>query len=110
MPYNFTVTIQQPEVAVSYAPAPTSTICFSPGPAAALGPPTVPVSAPISGVEYFVYRCAPTNEHPVHHWKYYPATMSKAELPDIRSARPLFTWSSVTGQYSPVSAIGVRHE
>ncbi|KAA8906816.1 hypothetical protein FN846DRAFT_759273, partial [Sphaerosporella brunnea] len=58
--------------------------------------------------EYYVYRCAPTAEHPIAHWKFYPATMSKDELPDIRVARPVYTWSSITGEYSPVQGISVK--
>jgi hypothetical protein len=104
----YTVSVNQPGVTVSYAPAPTqTTVAFSYS--APASPPTVPIAAPIAGVEYYVYRCSPTAEHPMPHWKYYPATMSKQELPDIREARPLYTWSSVTGQYSPVNNIQVKY-
>jgi hypothetical protein len=99
----YTVTVNQPGVTVCYAPAATVSYSLS------VSPPTIPISAPVAGVEYYVYRCAPTAEHPMDHWKYYPATMIKDQLPDIRAARPLYTWSSVTGQYSPVKNIQVKY-
>jgi len=64
------------------------------------------IHIPATGIEYFVYRCAPTLEHPMDHWQFIPATTSKVALPDIRDARPLYVFSSTTGQYTPINQIG----
>ncbi|TGZ78325.1 hypothetical protein EX30DRAFT_365999 [Ascodesmis nigricans] len=52
--------------------------------------------------EYWVYYCNPTATHPFAHWKYIPVTTSYQQLPDIRQAYPLYTWSSVTGIHTKV--------
>ncbi|KAF8241700.1 hypothetical protein K440DRAFT_478022, partial [Wilcoxina mikolae CBS 423.85] len=57
--------------------------------------------------EYLVYKCAPTQANPYYHWKFYPATHPRSQLPDIRTARPLYVWSSTTGVYTPVNNIGI---
>jgi hypothetical protein len=73
------------------------------------GTPLVPIEAPVAIVEYYVYRCGPDNDHPTGSWKYFPVTMTKDQLPDIRVARPLYVWSVITGQYTPVKAIAVAY-
>lgn len=60
-----------------------------------------------SSMEYLVYRCAPTDATPFHHWRFVPAATPRAELPDVRVARPVYVWSSTTGAYTPVNHIGV---
>jgi hypothetical protein len=42
------------------------------------------------------------------HWKYFPVSLGKDELHDIRDARPLYIWNSVTGRYTVVDNINVR--
>jgi hypothetical protein len=68
-----------------------------------------PTAAPIHGLQYYVYRCAATKDHPFEHWKYYPATMGTNDLPDIRGARPLYIWSSITGRYSVIDKIAIKY-
>jgi hypothetical protein len=88
------VMYEQPGAIVCYTPPRVSNTLFG---------------GPVHGVEYYVYRCAATKDHPFAHWKYYPATMGTDELPDIRGARPLYTWSSITGCYSAVDTINVKY-
>ncbi|CCX10968.1 Similar to hypothetical protein [Tuber melanosporum Mel28]; acc. no. XP_002840039 [Pyronema omphalodes CBS 100304] len=64
-----------------------------------------PVQVALADHKYLVYRFAPTEEHPFHHWKYFPQETSQDQLPDIRIARPLYIWSSNTGEYTPVQVI-----
>jgi hypothetical protein len=53
------------------------------------------------------YRSGPDDDYTGPHWKYFPTTMSKDELPDIRIARPLYIWNGVTGDYTPIEHIRV---
>lgn len=72
--------------------------------------PAMPMApAPAATNDYLVYRCAPTLQHPFEHWKFYPSTMNQQDLPDIRVARPLYVWSTATGQYTPVTQIQVAY-
>jgi hypothetical protein len=68
---------------------------------------TIPHSAPVAAVEYYVYRSGPDDDFEGPHWKYFPTPMSKDELPDIRIARPLYIWNGVTGDYTPIDNIRV---
>jgi hypothetical protein len=61
------------------------------------------------GHHYYVYRCAPSQEHPVMHWKYFPTTISQDRLPDIREARPMYMWQSNTVRYTVVTDICVNY-
>jgi hypothetical protein len=44
------------------------------------------------------------------HMKYFPVSLGMDERHDIRDARPLYTWNSVTGRYTVVDNINVRFE
>jgi hypothetical protein len=100
MSYFSTVSVIKPGVTISYAPAPA---------AASTMPGSFPSSPTTAVVDYYVYRCAPDTDVPMHHWKFYPMSMSKDDLPDIRLARPLYTWNSTTGQYRAVEEINVKY-
>jgi hypothetical protein len=88
-------------------------IWYMPGPAAAgdiyaplpVPPAMVEESSSFHGHHYYVYRCAPSAEHPVMHWKYFPTTISKDQLLDIRKARPMYMWHSKTGRYTVITDI-----
>lgn len=56
--------------------------------------------------EYFVYYCDATYSVPYAHWKFIPTTTPQHLLPDIRFARPVYTWSSVTNLYVKVCFAG----
>jgi hypothetical protein len=93
-------------------------IWYMPGPAAAgeiydtlpVPPAMVEHSPSVRGHQYYVYCCAPSEEHPVTHWMYFPWTLSKDQLPDIREARPIHTWQLNTGRYSLVTDICLTYE
>ena len=57
--------------------------------------------------EYLVYRCAPTDSTPYHHWQFVPAAAPCTDRPDIRVARPLYVWSSTTGTFTAVNQVGI---
>jgi hypothetical protein len=69
---------------------------------------TIPNPAPVAADEYYyVYRSEPDYDFDRPHWKYFPVTLSKDELPDIREARPLYLFNGPTGEYTPIKNIQV---
>lgn len=57
--------------------------------------------------EFYVYYCEANAQVPYAHWKFVPTTTPQQQLPDIRFARPIYTWSSVTNVYIKVRFSGV---
>jgi hypothetical protein len=39
---------------------------------------------------------------------YFPATIGADEFPDIRYFQPLYIWSAITKQYTPIKTIKVK--
>jgi hypothetical protein len=93
-----------PPTSVVFRATSRTSTCSIPAP-----PTDIPTDAPYYGMEYHVYRCAPNPEHSTPHWLFMPATLRNEDLPDIRLARPLYTWSSVTKQYTRVKVIEVKY-
>ncbi|KAI5812313.1 hypothetical protein BZA77DRAFT_297044 [Pyronema omphalodes] len=93
---------QAPAQVAAVVPPFAVSIAAAPMPVAIQAP---PVQVALADHKYLVYRFAPTEEHPFHHWKYFPQETSQDQLPDIRVARPLYIWSSNTGEYTPVQII-----
>jgi hypothetical protein len=74
-----------------------------------VGPPIVVFAHDLGGMTFYVYRGTPTPQNPYGFWKYYPVTLATEDLPDIRIARPLYTYNSATLRYTPVEYIVVKY-